>query len=73
MRIDDREDFVDVVAQAVIDKIEERDRINGLVEMVVSRVLAMQKADAELKAAAQAEAVNGTDKAAGATATTDAE
>ena len=73
MRIDEREDFVDVVAQAVIDKIEERDRINGLVEMVVSRVLAMQKADAELKAAAEAETANGTDGVTEAAATTDAE
>lgn len=63
MRIEDRDDFVDVVAQAVIDKIEERDRITGLVEMVVSRVLAMQKADAELKAAAEAEAMGTEDTA----------
>ena len=56
MKIDEREDFVDVVAQAVIDKIEERDRVNGLVEMVVAKVLAMQKAEADLKAAAEAEA-----------------
>ncbi|MBC8138317.1 MAG: hypothetical protein H8F28_20760 [Fibrella sp.] len=69
MRIEDRDDFVDVVAQAVIDKIEERDRITGLVEMVVSRVLAMQKAEAELKEAAEAEAAMGTEDAATKTAT----
>lgn len=68
MRIEDRDDFVDVVAQAVIDKIEERDRITGLVEMVVSRVLLMQKADAELKAAVEAEAT-GTEDVAITTAT----
>ena len=56
MKIEEREDFVDVVAQAVIDKIEERDRTNGLVEMVVARVLAMQKRDADVKTAALAEA-----------------
>ena len=55
MKIEEREDFVDVVAQAVIDKIEERDRTNGLVEMVVARVLAMQKRDADVKTAALAE------------------
>ena len=48
------------MAQAVIDKIEERDRTNGLVEMVVARVLAMRKRDADLKTAADAEAVSGT-------------
>lgn len=69
MRIEDRDDFVDVVAQAVIDKIEERDRITGLVEMVVSRVLAMQKAEAELKEAAEAEAATGAEDAATKTAT----
>jgi hypothetical protein len=47
MRIEDREEFVDQVAQAVIDKIEERDRIDGMVSLVVARVLALQKAQAE--------------------------
>lgn len=46
MKFEDRDDFVDLVAQAVIDRIEERDRIAGLVEMVVSRVIAMQKEEA---------------------------
>lgn len=43
MNIEDREDFVDAVAQAVIDRIEERDRIAGMVEMVVRRVIELQK------------------------------
>ena len=47
MRIEDREEFVDQVAQAVIDKIEERDRIEGMVSLVVARVLALQKEQAQ--------------------------
>ena len=39
MRIEDREEYVDLVAQAVIDRIEERDRLAGLVDMVVRRVV----------------------------------
>ena len=50
MDLQQRTDFVDLVAQAVVDKIEERDRINGMVNMVVSRVIAMQKEEAELQA-----------------------
>jgi len=74
MKIEEREDFVDVVAQAVIDKIEERDRTNGLVEMVVARVLAMQKRDADVKTAALAETTttgDGTNNAAIKTATSE--
>ena len=44
----EQDDFVDKVAQAVIDKIEERDRIAGLVEQIALRVIAIQKRDAEL-------------------------
>ncbi len=51
MRIEDREEFVDQVAQAVIDKIEERDRIEGMVSLVVARVLALQKEQAQAQAA----------------------
>ena len=54
MRMEDREDFIDLVAQAVIDRIEERDRIDRIVEMVAARVIANQK---EAKEAAEAEAV----------------
>ena len=38
MRIEDREDYIDLVAQAVIDRIEERDRLANLVDMVARRV-----------------------------------
>lgn len=47
MRMEDREEYVDMVAQAVIDRIEERDRLAGLVNMVVNRVMELQKAQAE--------------------------
>ncbi len=47
MRIEDRDEYVDLVAQAVIDKIEERDRIEGMVSLVVARVLALQKEQKE--------------------------
>jgi len=50
MRIEDREEFVDQVAQAVIDKIEERDRIDGMVSLVVARVLALQQEQKEAAA-----------------------
>lgn len=46
MQIEDREEFVDLVAQAVIDRIEERDRIAGLVNLVVNRVLELQNEQA---------------------------
>ena len=47
MRIEDREDYVDMVAQAVIDRIEERDRVAMLVDLVAKRVMELQKAQAE--------------------------
>ena len=50
MRMEDRAEFVDMVAQAVIDRIEERDRIHGMVETVVARVIALQKEAAEMEA-----------------------
>lgn len=51
MRIEDREEYIDLVAQAVMDKIEERDRIEGMVSLVVARVLALQKEQALAQAA----------------------
>ena len=50
MSAEERDELVDLVAQAVIDKIEERDRINGMVNLVVERVLALQKEEAALPA-----------------------
>jgi ethanolamine utilization protein EutQ (cupin superfamily) len=54
MAIEDRDDFVDVVAQAVIDRIEERHRVSSLVEQVVARVIEIQKKEAALRAEAEA-------------------
>ena len=51
MRIEDREEFIDLVAQSVIDRIEERDRIAGMVNLVVARVQALQQEQAKAKAA----------------------
>ena len=50
MNPEERFEFVDLVAQAVVDKMEERDRINSMVNMVVARVIEMQEAEAALKA-----------------------
>ncbi len=47
---EERNAYVDMVAQAVIDKIEERDWINGLADLVYARVLALQQKQAELDA-----------------------
>ena len=47
MRIEDREDYIDLVAQAMIDRSEERDRLANLVDMVARRVTELQMAQAE--------------------------
>ncbi len=43
MLLEDRDDYVDLVAQAVIDKIEERDRLAILVERIAHRVMELQE------------------------------
>ncbi len=48
MRMEDREEYVDMVAQAVIDRIEERDRLAVLVDTVVRRVVELQEKQAVL-------------------------
>lgn len=53
MGIENRDDYIDLVAQAVIDRIEERDRVSSLVDAVVRRVMELQKESAEAKAAAE--------------------
>ena len=45
----ERQELVDLIAQAVIDKIDERERINRLADMVVARVLSLQEQEAKLK------------------------
>ena len=51
MSAEERDELVDLVAQAVIDRIEERDRINGLADLVVARVLSLQQEEHALRAA----------------------
>jgi hypothetical protein len=56
MPVEDRDDYIDVVAQAVIDRLEERDRVSSLVNAVVQRVFEIQKQTADAQAAADKEA-----------------
>lgn len=46
---DERQELVDMIAQAVIDKIEERERVDRLSDLVVARVLVLQQQEAALK------------------------
>ncbi len=46
----ERNEMVDMVAQAVIDKMEQREQTNAIAELVVKRVLALQEEEAKLKA-----------------------
>jgi len=55
MRMEDREEYVDMVAQAVIDRIEERDRLAVLVDTVARRVVELQEKQAALAAAPEDE------------------
>lgn len=45
----ERDALVDMIAQAVIDRIEERDRVNRVADIVVQRVLALQAEEASAK------------------------
>ncbi len=54
MTPNERNEMVDMVAQAVIDKMQERERTHQLAELVVQRVIALQKEEADLNAADQA-------------------
>jgi hypothetical protein len=46
MDANEREELVDLVAQAVIDRIEERRQVNMLVEMVMQRMSAIERQQA---------------------------
>ena len=52
----ERAEMVDMVAQAVIDRMEERNKVNTLVEMVVQRIFALQQQEAALREQEQATA-----------------
>jgi len=47
---EERNTLVDMVAQAVMDKMEDRERTNALADLVVARVLEMQNQKASLQA-----------------------
>lgn len=49
MNNQERNELVDMVAQAVIDKIEERQRVNDLANMVVARVMQLQHEEKSLE------------------------
>lgn len=49
MNTEERNELVDMIAQAVIDQIAERERVNRLADLVVARVLALQSEEAELQ------------------------
>lgn len=48
--MNERNQLVDMVAQAVIDKMEEREKVSELADLVVHRVIALQREEAQLKA-----------------------
>ncbi len=50
MDASERNELVDMVAQAVLDKMEQREQTNAIAELVVKRVLALQEEEAKLKA-----------------------
>ena len=45
--IDDPAKFAEAVAQVVIDRIKERNSVNGLVNLVVQRIIELQQDQAE--------------------------
>ena len=51
----ERNTLVDMVAQAVIDKMDERERVNSLADLVVKRVMTLMEQEAQLKAANEQE------------------
>ena len=58
MDTNERNQLVDMIAQAVIDKMDERQRTNALADLVVKRVLALQAEEAELTAQEEQESAN---------------
>ncbi len=57
MAVNNSNDYIDTVAQAVIDRIEEHGRLKSLVDIVVARVIELQNQEAQLKAEEAAKAV----------------
>lgn len=51
----EQNNLVDMVAQAVIDRIEQHEQVNELANMVVTRVIEMQRAEAAEKSQTEEE------------------
>lgn len=49
MTPEERDTLVDMIAQAVIDRIEERERISRITNQIVARVLELQRQEAALR------------------------
>ncbi len=58
IQFEDRDEFIEMIAQAVIDKIEERERVNRLADLVVARVLALEQEEALLREGRASESTN---------------
>jgi Tfp pilus assembly protein PilX len=69
MSPEERDRLVDLIAQAVIDKIEERERINRISDLIVQRVLTLQAEEAALVKAEKEAAERATAAASKETAT----
>ena len=50
MNSDEQIELVDMIAQAVVDRIDERERVSRLADVVVARVIAMQQEEAAMQA-----------------------
>lgn len=48
MDVNERAELVDMVAQAVIDRMEERNKVNSLVDIVIQRIIALQQQESAL-------------------------
>lgn len=55
MTPEEQNNLVDMVAQAVIDRIEQHEQVNELANMVVARVIEMQRAEAAEKSQTEEE------------------
>lgn len=61
MTPEEQNNLVDMVAQAVIDRIEQNQQVNQLADMVVKRVLEMQRAEAAQTETQNTASLNGAD------------
>lgn len=52
--LDERNEFVELVAQAVLDKMEEKEKVRGVAAVVARRVRELQLEESRLRAEAEA-------------------